>query len=97
MPAGVKACETDGPFFLGAAGKCEDTFAEVPQKPGLPVIRMRSVPAIDSTAIHALEDLVRRTRGDGTRVLLPDVHAQPLVAPEWLRLVLAPHGRAMNG
>jgi hypothetical protein len=30
--------------------------------------------------MHALRDLVRRTRGDGTLVLFSDVHAQPLLA-----------------
>ena len=30
------------------------------------IIRMRNVPAIDSTAMHALQDLVRRTRAEGT-------------------------------
>jgi MFS superfamily sulfate permease-like transporter len=30
--------------------------------------------------MHALQDLVRRTRRDGTSVYLSDVQAQPLVA-----------------
>jgi SulP family sulfate permease len=38
------------------------------------------VPAIDSTAMHALQDLVRRTRRDGTPVLLSDVQPQPRLA-----------------
>ncbi len=41
---------------------------------------MRNVPAIDSTAMHALRDLIRRTRSDGTVVMLSDVHSQPLIA-----------------
>jgi SulP family sulfate permease len=41
---------------------------------------MRNVPAIDSTGLHALKDVVHRTRRDGTLVLLSDVHTQPLVA-----------------
>jgi len=44
------------------------------------VIRMRHVPAIDSTAMHALKDLIRRTRKQGTEVVLSDVHSQPLIA-----------------
>jgi SulP family sulfate permease len=32
--------------------------------------------------MHALKDLVRRTRRQGTHVLLSDVHSQPLVALE---------------
>jgi SulP family sulfate permease len=30
--------------------------------------------------MHALKDLVRRTRKQGTDVLLSDVHSQPLIA-----------------
>jgi SulP family sulfate permease len=41
---------------------------------------MRDVPAIDSTGMHALRDVVERSRRDGTLVLLSDVHSQPLVA-----------------
>ena len=41
---------------------------------------MRNVPAVDSTGLHALQDIVRRSRKDGTLVLLSDVHAQPMVA-----------------
>ena len=41
---------------------------------------MRNVPAIDSTGMHTLKDLVHRTRGDGTLVLISDIHTQPLVA-----------------
>ena len=48
---------------------------------------MRNVPAIDSTAMHALNDLVTRTRREGTLVLFSDVRAQPLVALERSRLL----------
>ena len=48
--------------------------------PRILMIRMRNVPAIDSTAMHALKDLVRRTREEGTEVVLSDVHSQPLIA-----------------
>jgi sulfate permease, SulP family len=80
VPPRVEVYEIDGPFFFGAAEKFKDTLAEVSRKPKVLIIRMRHVPAVDSTALHALEDLVRRSQGDGTRVLLSDVHAQPLVA-----------------
>jgi SulP family sulfate permease len=41
---------------------------------------MRDVLSLDSTAMHALKDVVHRSRKDGTTVLLSDVHMQPLVA-----------------
>ena len=43
---------------------------------------MRNVPAIDSTAMHALRDLIRRTRKDRHHGAPSEVHAQPLVALE---------------
>jgi SulP family sulfate permease len=80
VPRGVEVYEINGPFFFGAAEKFKDTLSEVSKKPKVLIIRMRNVPAIDSTAIHALRDLIRRTRRDGTVVLLSDVHSQPLLA-----------------
>jgi SulP family sulfate permease len=80
VPRGVEVYEINGPFFFGAAEKFKDTLSEVSKKPKVLIIRMRNVPAIDSTAIHALRDLIRRTRRDGTLVFLSDVQSQPLIA-----------------
>jgi SulP family sulfate permease len=41
---------------------------------------MRNVPAIDSSGLYALRDVVVRFRRAGTRVILSDVHAQPMAA-----------------
>ncbi len=80
IPPGVEVYEINGPFFFGAAEKFKQTLSEVSRRPRVLVIRMRNVPAIDSTAMHALKDLVRRTRAEGTQVVLSDVHSQPLIA-----------------
>jgi SulP family sulfate permease len=80
VPKGVEVYEINGPFFFGAAEKFKDTLSEVSKKPKVLIVRLRNVPAIDSTGMHALQDLVRRTRRDGTSVYLSDVQAQPLVA-----------------
>jgi sulfate permease, SulP family len=80
VPPGVVVYEIDGPFFFGAAEKFKDTLGQIGKNPTVLIIRMRGVPAIDSTGIHALGDIARRSRKDGTLVLLSDVHAQPMVA-----------------
>ena len=80
IPNRVEVYEINGPFFFGAAEQFKDTLGRVARKPKVLIIRMRNVPAIDSTGIRALADVVRRTRKDGTIILLSDVHAQPLVA-----------------
>jgi SulP family sulfate permease len=80
IPEGVEVYEINGPFFFGAAELFKDTLARVARKPKVLIIRLRDVLALDSTAMHALKDVVHRTRKDGTIVLLSDVHMQPLVA-----------------
>ncbi len=80
VPKSVEVYEINGPFFFGAAEKFKDTLSQVSKKPKVLIVRMRNVPAIDSTAMHALKDLVRRTRRDGTKVLISDINEQPLLA-----------------
>jgi SulP family sulfate permease len=78
LPPGIEVYEIDGPFFFGAAEKFNDTMAQVGRKPKVLIIRMRNVPAIDSTALHALDHLYTRRQRDGTRVILAEVRSQPL-------------------
>ena len=80
LPKGVVVYEINGPFFFGAAEKFKDTLARVSEKPKVLIIRMRHVLTLDSTAMHALKDVVHRSRRDGTMVLLSDLHMQPAVA-----------------
>ncbi|HEV8305645.1 MAG TPA: sulfate permease [Gemmatimonadales bacterium] len=82
VPEGVQVYEITGPFFFGAAEMFKDRVVRIAGKPKVLILRMRHVPAIDSTGLHALRDLVRRSEGDGTLVILSDVHAQPVVALE---------------
>jgi sulfate permease, SulP family len=80
LPPGVEIYEINGPFFFGAAETFKDTLARVARKPRVLVLRMRRVPVIDATGLHALTDVVRRSRADGTLVLLSEVQPQPLQA-----------------
>ena len=80
IPTGVEVYEINGPFFFGAAEKFKDTLALVSGKPKVLLIRMQGVSVIDATGIHTLRDVVRRSRSDGTLVLLSDVKQQPRAA-----------------
>ena len=82
VPKGVEVYEIDGPFFFGAAETFKSTLARVAARPKVLIVRLRHVPAIDSTGLHALDDLRRRCERDKTLLLLADVHAQPLIAME---------------
>jgi SulP family sulfate permease len=77
IPHGVEVYDVAGPFFFGAAEQFKDTLAAVSRKPVVLVIRMRRVPFIDSTGLNVLRDLVRRTQGDGTTVIIAETQEQP--------------------
>jgi SulP family sulfate permease len=80
VPKGVEVYEINGPFFFGAAEHFRETLSSLGGRPRVLIIRMRNVPAMDSTGLHALGEIVRRSRGEGTRVILSDVHSQPMAA-----------------
>ena len=82
VPEGVQVYEITGPFFFGAAEMFKDRVGRIAGKPKVLIVRLRHVPAIDSTGLHALRDLARRSKKEGTLVILSDVHAQPVVALE---------------
>jgi sulfate permease, SulP family len=82
LPKGVEVYEINGPFFFGAAEKFKETITLARGSPRVLVIVMRHVPAIDSTGLTALRDVVNRFRKSGTRVILAGLHAQPMVALE---------------
>lgn len=80
VPKGVEIYEINGPFFFGAAEHFKEQVNAVASKPNVLIILMRNVPAIDSTGLHALKQLTRRVRRDGTRIMIAEVHAQPMMA-----------------
>jgi len=80
VPPGVDVYEINGPFFFGAAESFKNTVMGVADRPEVLIVRMRNVPAIDSTGMHALRDLVRHCRHQKRLVLLSDVHTQPMLA-----------------
>ena len=80
VPKGVEVYEINGPFFFGIADRLKDTLRGLERPPKVFILRMRRVPAIDATAMHALDEFHDKCRKQGTRLLLAGVHAQPLFA-----------------
>jgi SulP family sulfate permease len=81
-PAGVEIFEVQGAFFFGAASKFKDALSEVQRRPKVLILSLREVPAIDATALRALQDLIARTEREGTRLLMSGAKGQPLVVLE---------------
>jgi SulP family sulfate permease len=82
VPEDVEVFEINGPFFFGAVEKFKEAAEIIEKPPKVRIIRMRSVPAIDSTGLHVLEDVLMKSRKEGTEVIFSGVHAQPLMAFE---------------
>jgi SulP family sulfate permease len=80
VPKVVEVYEINGPFFFGAAESFKNALSQVASRPRVLIIRMRNVPAMDATGLSAFKDLVRRSRKEGTAVLITEIHAQPMTA-----------------
>ncbi len=80
VPPGVEVYEINGPFFFGVADRLKDTLRGLDKPPKVFILRMRRVPAIDATGLHALEEFHKKCLHQGTKLLLAGVHAQPLNA-----------------
>lgn len=77
VPEGVEVYEIDGPFFFGTAGIFQDAIRSVSSPPQIRILRMRKVPAIDSTGIHMLEKIIRNSTRNGVTIILAGVRPRP--------------------
>lgn len=78
IPPGVEVYEVNGPLFFGVADRLKDVLSHMEAAPKIFILRMRRVPAIDATGLHALEEFLFKCRRQNTLLLLAGVHAQPL-------------------
>ena len=76
VPANTFVYEVSGPLFFGAADKILKITVSEGQK--CLVLRMRSVSAIDATAMHNLEQLHRDCEKKGVQLILSHVNEQPM-------------------
>ncbi|MBQ8510877.1 MAG: STAS domain-containing protein [Clostridia bacterium] len=76
IPARTAVFEIDGPMFFASS----DKFSAFPMKDGMKVmiLRMRSVPALDATAMRSLFAVLNACREQGVTLLLSHVNEQPL-------------------
>lgn len=76
IPKDTAVYEIEGPMFFAVSEK----FSEMHPKDGLRVLilRMRSVPAIDASAMNSLEKLYNEFTEAGVRVLFSHVNEQPM-------------------
>ena len=78
VPEGVLVYRIDGPFFFGVAEKLESALARAMRVPRVVIFRVRAVPAIDATGLHALEIALEKFHRKRTQLLLSGVQPQPM-------------------
>ncbi|MBE5916415.1 MAG: STAS domain-containing protein [Pseudobutyrivibrio ruminis] len=74
---GIRVFEITGPLFFGVSDSLAESINVKDYTKAL-VIRMRSVPAIDFTALRALNDLVDEAGKKGVTVIFSHVNEQPM-------------------
>ena len=78
VPEGVAVFEITGPFFFGAATKISDAILLHEKHKKVLVLRMRSVPAIDASGIHAFNDVISSLEKKGVKLVISHANEQPL-------------------
>lgn len=80
LPLQIRVYEISGPLFFGTASVIEEIV--VKDFTNCLVLRMRSVPALDSTALNALKDLVQVCKSKGITIVFSHVNDQPMKVME---------------
>lgn len=73
IPKGVEVYEITGPFFFGVADSLKQVLTNLEFSPKVFILRMRKVPVIDASGMHALREFYYRCQRDGTVLLLSGV------------------------
>lgn len=76
LPLQIRVYEITGPLFFGAADAIEHIV--VKDFTSCLVLRMRGVPALDSTAMNAPQNLVKTCEGKGITLVFSHVNEQPM-------------------
>ena len=76
VPEHVEVIEFDGPMFFASSEK----FNAIPVDEGITtvILRMRNVPALDITAMRALNDIYSTCNAKGLKLILSHTNEQPL-------------------
>ena len=76
IPRELAVYEITGPLFFGAADRINQI--ETREETKCLVLRMRAVPAVDSTAMNSMVALYERCQKNGVTLILSHVNEQPM-------------------
>jgi SulP family sulfate permease len=77
LPKGVEAFQISGPLFFGAANRLDNVLDQFPKPPKVFILRMRLVPIIDASGVHALRTLAERCKRRRIALILSGLQSQP--------------------
>jgi len=80
VPADTRVFEISGPMFFGAADKFMNI--EIDKSIRCMILRMRSVSAIDATALHSLQKVYEKCKKNDIILILSHINEQPLQVME---------------
>ena len=77
LPKGVEVYQISGPLFFGAANRLDNLLDQFLQPPKVFILRMRLVPVIDASGVHALKQLAHRCHRKGIVLIVSGLQEQP--------------------
>ena len=77
VPENTLVYEISGPMFFGASGKLLDILLDIEGKKAV-ILRMRSVPALDATALGSLQEIQKKMAKNKVTLILSHVNQQPM-------------------
>lgn len=80
VPKNTLVFEITGPLFFGAADKLSNIVSDTDED--IIILRMRSVPAMDTTVMHTLEGILATCRKHNITLIFSHVNEQPMAVME---------------
>src|SRR5690606_41584227 len=97
LPRGVEVFRIAGPLFFGAANRLDNLLDRLVPKPKVFILRMRMVPIIDASGVHAPTNLAERCRRQNIVLVLSGLQPQPRPAPADMGLKPRTGGPRLSG
>jgi SulP family sulfate permease len=77
LPKGVEVFQIAGPLFFGTSSRLDNLLDQFFHPPKVFILRMRLVPIIDASGVHALKALDQRCRHRGIVLVASGLQPQP--------------------
>ena len=86
LPRGVEVFQIAGPLFFGTSNRLDNLLDQFLKPPKAFILRMRLVPIIDASGVHALNELAQRCRHRGIVLIVSGLQPQPKRVAEKMNL-----------